>query len=64
MLVRFVSITGELTHEPFRMDEWREVEEKKTTVRKIVLIKPNTTGSPVHATSYKAIIAAIARLEL
>ena len=55
MLVRFATTTEGRTHESFQMDESQSYYEKlkrKKSVRKIVLIKPNTSSSPLDEVVY------------
>jgi len=55
MLVQFVTTTEGRTHKSFQMDVSQSYYEKlkrKKSVRKIVLIKPNTTSSPLDEVVY------------
>ena len=55
VLVRFATTTEGQTHELFQMDASQSYYKKlkrKKLVRKIVLIKPNTTSSPLDEVVY------------
>jgi len=57
MLVWFATIVVEPTHKPFRMGDGNHAvrsRKQKTVVRKIVLIKPNTTVTPLDEVVYTA----------